>query len=219
LAVPKTVHPLPTRLTDFEDYEEELLAKFCPLSEGFSPSTSTFFTTTGVEHHSDRVLEYPPLSMTPPFGFSNPGYTGTGIEVVDWRPEADEHFDKGNEGYDPFEFDVDSDFGSDCVSFESESFAPYVVGAFDWPTPYQGQIPDGYPHASGATSLGFPPQGSPSLPLSGPHGPSFNQLDPGTTQLPDNIPWSAFANPFAGAPIMTPPPTILSHWSPPSYRG
>ena len=179
MAALRTIHPLPTRLTDFEDYEEGL--------------------------DSDRV-EYSPLSMTPLLGFSNSDYTDTGIEVGDRYPEADEHFDNGDEDYDPFEFDVNSDFGSDYVPFGSGPFAPYVVGAFDWPTPYQGQIPDGEgcPHASGAT-LWLPPQGSPSFPLSGPHAPPFDQLDLWTTQLPATIPWSAFTDPFTGAPITVPP--------------
>ena len=173
MAAPNTIHPLPTRLTDFEDCEEGL--------------------------HSDRV-EYSPLSVTPLLGFSNSDYTDTGVEVGDSRPEADEHFYEGDEDYDSFEFDVNSDFGS-------ELFAPYVVGAFDWPTLYQGQIPDGegYPHASGTTSPWFPPEGSPSFPLSGPHVPPFNQLDLWTTQLPDAIPWSAFTDPFTGVPITAPP--------------
>jgi hypothetical protein len=45
LCVPKqTLIPLPTWLTHFEDYEEELLTEFCPPSENSSPSTSTFHT-------------------------------------------------------------------------------------------------------------------------------------------------------------------------------
>lgn len=180
MVAPETVHHLPTRLINFEDYEEE--------------------------PHSDHA-EYPPLSMAPPLGSPNSDYTDTDIEVGDWRPEADEHFYNGDEDYfyngdedyDPLEFDVNSDFGS-------ESLAPYVVAAFDRPIPYQGQIlgGEGCPHASGATSLWFPSHGSPYFPLYGPYAPPFGQLDPRTTQLQDAISWSAFTNPFTGAPITAP---------------
>ena len=203
--MPKAVHPLPTWLTHFEDHEEELLAEFCP------PSTSTFPVTARVELHSDRVLERP-LGMAPLLGFaaSDSDYTGTDIEVRDWCPEEDEDSDEGDEDYDLFESDVDSDFGSDYVSFMSESSTPasyYVVDAFDWPTPYQGQIADGegYPHASAVTLPDFPPQGSPFLPSSGPRAPPFDPFDLETTQSSNTIPWSAFTDPFTGAPITTSP--------------
>ena len=166
LAVPKAVHPLPEWLNHFED-DEEKLSQFRPPSEGSSPST-------GVEVHSDRVLKFPPPNMAPPLGPSNPDYTNIDIEVGDWRPKADGHFDKGDEDY-PLEFDVDLDFGSDYVSFRSESSTPTsyycAVNTSDRPTPYQGQIVNGggYPHVGTDTPLEFPPQGSSTFPLSGPH--------------------------------------------------
>lgn len=136
MATPKAVYPLPTWLTHFEDYEEELLAKFCPLSEGSSPSTSTFPAMAGAEHHSDCVLKCPPLSMDPLFGFadSDSEYTGTDIEVGGWCLEEDEGFDEWDEDYDPSEFDLDSDFGSDYASYRSELSSPtsyYMVDSFD----------------------------------------------------------------------------------------
>ena len=95
------------------------------------------------------------------------------------------------EDYDPFEFNVDSDFGSDYVLFGSGSSTPasyYGADAFDWPTPYQGRITDGegYPPVSVVTLLESPPQGSSSLWSSGPHVASFDPLDLGTpiTTLP-----------------------------------
>ena len=66
LAVPKAVHPLPTWLTHFEDYEE-LLTKFCP-SEASSPSTSTFPVMAGVECYPNQC---PPLNATPLLGFED----------------------------------------------------------------------------------------------------------------------------------------------------
>ena len=210
--MPKAVHPLPTWLTNFEDHEKELLAEFCPPSEGSedsSPSTSTFPAMARVEFHSDRALECPPPSMAPLLGFVDPDsdYAGTDIEIGDWCPEEDEDFDEGDEDYDPFEFDVSSDFGSDSVSIISESSTPegyYIVDAFDWPTPHQGQTVDGegYPHASVVTLPEFPP---PSLPSSGPHALPFDPFDLGTTQPPNTLPWSAFTDPFTGAPITASP--------------
>jgi hypothetical protein len=160
--------------------------------------------------------------MDPLLGFtdSDSDYTGTDVEVGDWCPEDDEDSDEGDEDYDPFEFDIDSDVGSDCVSFRSESSTPasyYVVDGFDWPTPYQGQIADGegYQHASAFKLLEFPPQDSPSLPSSSSHVPPLDPFDLGTARTPGIIPWSAFTDPFTGAPITAPPYNPLSHWPPP----
>ena len=74
--------------------------------------------------------------MDPPFGFADSGsdYTSTDIEVGDWCLEEDEGFDEWDEDYDPFEFELDSDFGSDYASFRSESSTPtsyYMVDALD----------------------------------------------------------------------------------------
>ena len=208
LAVPKAVHPLPTWLTHFEDYEEEFLAKFCP-PEASSPSTSTFPAMAGVECHPDQC---PPLNATPPLGFedSDSDCTSTDIEDRDWRSEEDEDLDEEDEDYEPFEFIVDSDFGSEYVLFGSGSSTPasyYGADAFDWPTPYQGTITDGEacPPVSAVTLLEFPPQGSSSLRPSSPHVASFDPLDLGTPQPLNFLPWSASTELFTGAPITTLP--------------
>ncbi|KAF9646168.1 hypothetical protein BDM02DRAFT_278170 [Thelephora ganbajun] len=190
LAVPKAVYPPPTWLTHFEDYEDELLAEFCPPSEDSIPSTSSSPAMVGVELSSECVLEYPPLNMASLLGFAD----------SDSCPEEDED-------YDPFEFDINSNFGSDYMSFGSESSAPasYEANVFDWPNPYQG-----YSFASAATLLEFPPQGPPSLPSSGPHVPSFDWFDL-AAQSSNSLPWPIFTNPFTGAPIaMSPPPASVS---------
>ena len=189
LAVPKAVYPLPTWLTHFEDYEEELLTEFCPPSKDSSLSTSNFPLMVGVEPHPDRVLQCPPR---------------------DWYSEEDEDFDEEDEDYDLFELDVDLDFESDRVSFGSESSAPssyYGVDAGDWLTPYQDHITggEGYPRASAVTFLGSPPKCFPSLPSSGPRAPSFDPFDRTTTRSPEFIPWSGFTNPFTGVPITETP--------------
>jgi len=90
----------------------------------------------GVEHHSDCVLKFPPPSMDPLFGFadSDSEYTGTDIEVGGWCLEEDEGFDEWDEDYDPSEFDLDSDFGSDYASYRSDLSTPtsyYMVDSFD----------------------------------------------------------------------------------------
>jgi len=179
LAVPRAVHPLPTWLTHFEDHEEEILAEFCP------PSASSFTRMIRTELHPAPVLQCSPLNTAPLLGFAD-----------------------SNLGYKLFESYADSNH----ISFESELSAPasyYGVDAGDWPTPYQGHVASGeeYAHASAAIPLGFHPRGSYSLRPSGPRAPSFDLFDRGAAQSPDFIPWSAFTNPFTGAPITeTPPP-------------
>ena len=101
MAVPKAVHPLPEWLTDFEDDDEEP-----------SLSTSTLFTTTGVEPHSDRVFKRPPLSVAPPLRFSDPGYTGALIEA-----RADQSLTEMEEG---LGFASKPASGSTLDSFEGE---------------------------------------------------------------------------------------------------
>jgi hypothetical protein len=164
------------------------------------------------ELQPDRVIKRPFLGMSPPLGFVDSGlaYTGTDIEVGDLCSEKDEDVDEGDEDYDPFEFDVDSDFGSDYISVRSESSTPtsyYVAGAFDWPSPYRGKIVDGegYPHTSTFTLLESPLQGSSSLPSFGSHPTPFDPFDLGTAQPPNTIPWSAFTDPFTGTPVTAPP--------------
>jgi hypothetical protein len=193
------VHPLPTWLTHFEDYEEELLTEFCPPSENSSPSTSTFHAMVRVEFPSEHLPECPPLNMAPLFGFADSGYAG--IHGGGWCSEEDEDFDEEDEDYDPFEFDIDSDFGS-----ESSAPASYGAEAFDWPTPSQGQVADweGYSRANAVTLFEFPPQDTPSPPPSSPHVPSFDSFDL-PAQPPNSLPWSVFTNPFTDAPITTSP--------------
>ena len=218
MAVPKAVHPLPTWVTHFEVYENEFLAEFCPPSKDSSPSTSSFPAVVGVEPPSEHLPECPPLGTVPLVGFadsdsdSDSDYTGT--EVGDWFSEEDKVFDEEDEDHDPFEFNTDSDFGSDCVPLRSESSAPAsCAGAFDWPAPYQGQVTDGegYSRASPVTHLELPPQGLSSLPSSGPHAPSLDPFDL-EAQPPDSLPWSVFTDPFTGAPITMPPsrPSVTS---------
>ena len=197
LAVPKPVYPLPMWLTHFEDYEQELLANFCPPSEDSSPSTSTFPVIP-----SEHVSHCPPLNMVPLLGFANSDHADIGVGGRRWG--EDEDSDETDEDYHPFEFDTDSDFGSDYVPFGSESSAPtsYGVGAVDWSVPFRGQVggEDGYSRASAVTILEFPPQDLPSHSPSSPHVPSFDPFDL-AAQLPSFLPWSIFTNPFTSAPV------------------
>ena len=56
LAAPKAVHPLPTWLTHFEDYEDELLAEFCPPSKISSPRNPGFPVAIVVGLHTGRMF-------------------------------------------------------------------------------------------------------------------------------------------------------------------
>ena len=196
MAVPKPTYPLPTWLTHFVDYEDELLAEFCPTSEDSSPLTPTSPATVIVGTPSEHVPNLLPLATDPLLDFSDSGYTN--IEVGDWNPKEDGDFDEEDEDYDPFEFDTNSDFWSDCSSFRSESSAPasHRTSAIDWSAPFQGQVGsgEGYSCPSPTTILEFPPLYSPSPPPSSPHVPSAN-----------SHPWPIFTNSFTGAPITASP--------------
>ena len=206
LAVPKPAYPLPTWLTHFEDYEQELLAEFCPPSEDSSPLTPIFPPVVGVGSLSEDIPSRPSFNLAPLTGLSDSGYIK--IEAEGWCPREDGGFDKDDTDYDPFEFDTDLDFWSDYASFRSESSAPasHRPNALDWSAPFQGQVGsgEGYSRASAVTILEFPLQVSPSPPPSSPHVPSVVPLDL-AAQLSGSLPWSIFTNPFTGAPITTSP--------------
>jgi hypothetical protein len=207
LAVPKPVYPLPTWLTHFEGCEEELLTEFCPPPKDPSPSTSPFRTMVRVELPSERLPEHLPLSITPRFELTDSGYTD--IDDGDWFPEGDDDSDEEDEDYDPSESDIGSDFGSDYVSFGSESSTPASYGAenFVWPVPFHGhQVVDreGYSRADAATALEFPPLDSPSPLPPSPHVPSLDLFDL-AAQPQDSLPWPVFTNPFTGEQITTSP--------------
>jgi hypothetical protein len=173
------------------------------------------------ELQPDRVIKRPSLGMGPPLGFVDSGlaYTGTEIEVGDWCPEEDEDFDEGDADHDPFEFDVDSDFGSDYISVRSESSTPtsyYVAVAFDWPSPYRGKIADGegYPHANTFTLLGSPLQGSFPFRLSVPIHPPLTHSISGqpNRRTPSHGRLSQIRS--LARQSQLPPYNPLSHWSP-----
>ena len=198
LAAPKAVHPLPTWLTRFEVYEEELISEFCPSSTTDCPPALTIAGKVELGPHSDRTLERPPLDVTLLLGFPDDDIMDGG-----WSPEEDEDFfDEWDVDYHPFELDDDSDSESNygSVGSGSGSSTPTSccwVDAFDWPSPSQG-------HASAVTLLDPPPHGSPSLPSSGPHA-AFNPLGLATSQPRSPLPWSASTDPFSRATAATPP--------------
>ena len=203
VAAPKAVHPPPTWLTRFEDYEEELLAEFRPSSMTQYPRNSTLPATVRVEPDSSRALE--PLGITPLLGLldSNPVDPDNNIGDEARCSEEDEDLDEWDADYHQFEFDADSDFESDYGSFGSGSGSSTPASccwadAFDWPSPYQG-------HASAATPLESPPQGSPSVTSSDSHAPCFNSPDLGTSQPSSPLQWSTSTDPLSRAVIMTPP--------------
>ena len=210
LAVPKPVYPLPMWLTHFEDYEQELLADFCPPSQDSSPSTSTFPLMIRVRLPSEHASDCSPLDVVPLLGFVNTGYADA--EAGGWYSEEDEDSDEDEDrDYHPSESgsDLESDFGSDYVPFGSESSAPasYRAGAIDWSAPFQGQVgrEDGYSRASAVTTLQLPSLYSPSPPPSSPHIPSVSPFDL-AAQLPNFLPWSILTNPFTRAPSATTSP-------------
>ena len=190
LAVPKPVYPLPMWLTHFEDYEQDLLADF-----DSSPLASTFPAMVRVRLPSEHASDCPPLNTLPLLGFEDSGYTDT----------EEEGSDEEDQGYHTFEFDTDSDVGSDYLPFGSESStsASYGAGAIDWSVPFQGQVGggDGYSRANPVTILEFP---SPYFPSPPPRVHSFGSFDL-AAQLPNFLPWSIFTNPFASAPATTSP--------------
>ena len=208
LAVPKPVHPLPTWLTHFEVYENEFIAEFCPPSKDSSPSTSSFPSMARVELPSEHFPECPPLSTVPLLGFSDSDSGLSDTELGGGCSEEGGDCYEEDGDYVPFEFDIDSELGSDCVSFWSESSTPasYGVSAFDWPTPYQGQVTD-EEGSSGVSAVTHPE----SPPSSGPHVPPLGPFDL-AAQPPGSLPWSVFTNPFTGAPIATSPsrPSVAS---------
>jgi hypothetical protein len=197
LAAPKAVRPLPTWLVRFEDYEAELLAKFCPSTTHY-PRNSTLSATARVEPNSGRPLG--PHEITPLLGLqdSGPGEPGNGT-----GSEEDEEFYEWDADCHPFESDVDSDSESDYGSFESasESSTPpscYWADAFEWPSPYQGNASANVLHES-------PPHGSPPVTSSDPHASLFDPSDLRTSQPPSPLMWSASTDPLCRAIIMDPP--------------
>ena len=157
LAAPKAVRPLPTWLTHFEDYENELLAEFCP-SEDF---TSSLTSTPAMVR-----LKLPLLNVTPLSGSMGSGSSCAFEGVSGWCFDKD---GEETEDYEQFEFDT-SDSGSDSApsSSESSALADHWTGttAFHWPAPYQGpQIADGEGHSLPgiARPLELLPESSPSL--------------------------------------------------------
>ena len=133
LAVLRVVHPLPTWLTRFEDYEE-LLSEFRPSTTYYPPA----LTVAGIVKfgsHSDRTLERPPLDITPMLGLpdSDPSYPDDDVMDGGWCSKKDEDlFDEWDADYHPFEFDDDSDsesgYGSvGSVSGSSTSASCYWV--------------------------------------------------------------------------------------------
>lgn len=209
LAVPKAMYPLPTWLTHFEDYEQEVLAEFCSPSEDSSPSTSTVPAMVGVELCTDRVIERPLFNTAPlsRFADSDSGSTCTDIEFGDCCLEEDEDFDEDDEDYDLLESDVYSDFGSDYVLLGPEPSTPAIyceANAFE----YQDQIGDGegYLYASVATHPKFLLQGSPSIPSSRPCAHSFIPFDTGASKPPNSLPSSASTDPLTAATTTTSPP-------------
>lgn len=208
LATPKPVYPLPMWLTHFEDYEQELLAHFCPPSQNSSPSSSTFPATITVRLPSDHTSDCPPLSTFPLLGFENSGYTDT--EVGGTSRGGDEDGDEEYHGYHSSEFDTDSDLGS-----ESSTSEGYAAWAIDCSARFQGQVgSDGYSSTGAMTDLEFPPPYTPSPPPS-----SFGSFDL-AAQLPNFLPWSIFTNPFTNAPITASPapsPTVPAIAYHPAY--
>lgn len=200
LAIPKPTYPLPEWLTNFEDHEQELLAEFCPSSEGVSPSTTTFPGVVRVRLLSEHLPDCPPLNTGPLLRFTNSGYAD--IEGGGRYLEEDEDPNEEDEGYDPSEFDTNSEFGTDPMSYGSESSAPasYGAGAFDWSARSRARGGGGYSCASAVTDLGIPPRYPFSPPPVGIPLPSFGSFD-----LAAELPRSVFTNPPAGAPIMASP--------------
>ena len=121
LATPKPTYHLPVWLTNFKDYEEELLAEFCPPLDNSASSTPPSSIMSGAESPSESVLESPSLSMSSPMEFVGPETDHSGGEAKSWGTE--ELIEKGDGGYDPFEFDNFSG-GSDCVFVGSKTSAP-----------------------------------------------------------------------------------------------
>ena len=200
LAAPKAVHPLPTWLTRFEDYEEELLSEFCPSSVTRYPRNSTLPATVRVEPSFDRALE--PLDATPLLGLQDSDSGDPDNDIVDGAQcsEEDEDFSESNTDYNLSEFDTASDFESDYDSFRSFSGSSTPASscwadAFDWPSPYQW-------HASGAALFGSPPQYSP-ITSSESHASFFSPLNFWTSQ-PSSL--LASPDPLSLATILTPPP-------------
>ena len=175
LATPKAMYSLPTWLTRFEDYEDELVAEFCPPS-----GEST-----------------PPI-LTTQFGSLDSGSGSAGGEVSGGYSEGDEDF----EDYESCRSDTCSDFGSESFT-PAICWAGNTI-TFDWPDPYQSlRVTDGkgYSRAGGVTPDEFSPEESPSLSWSGSTNPfadgpitsspapssttSFSMYDFGAEDLPE----------------------------------
>ena len=137
LATPKAVDPLPTWITRFEVYEDELVAEFCHPSEESTPPIST-----------------------PLFTSLDSGSGCAGGEVGGRYSEEDEESDD----YESCRSDTCLDFGSELLT-PVICWAGNVA-AFDWPAPYQGpRVADGegYSHVGGVTPHKFLPEESLSL--------------------------------------------------------